>query len=379
MPGTILRADAAVLGTSLVRHAEVLIEAGRIRAAGPAATVPADGSERVERVEGVLLPGPIDLQVNGAGGHSVDEASAPALDAVAAAVRAGGATAFLPTLITAPMETLCDRLAALADWIEGPRRDGATPLGIHLEGPFLELAGAHRPELCLDPAPERVEALLEAARGHLALVTLAPGRAGAAEATRRFVGAGVRVALGHASDARGLEDCVDAGATLVTHLFNAMGPVHHRDPGFAGMALDESRLACSLIVDGVHVHPAMLRVAWRCLGAERTVLVTDSVSAAGMPDGEYALAGETVRLADGVVRDAAGRLAGSALRCSDAARLFLATVPGAGPVELAAVLSRNPARLLGDGERGAIAAGRLAELAVLGRDGELRVLETGAT
>lgn len=370
MSSLLLRAEAAVLDGELVEEAGVVVEDGVVTAAGRLAAIQRETAAERE-IQGTLLPGPIDLQVNGAGGRGVEEATPEALDAVALAVLEGGATAFLPTLITAPFEALLRRAAAVAAWIAGEPGRGAVPLGLHVEGPFLEVPGAHDPRYLVDPTPERIDALLEACAGRLSLVTLAPGRPGAVEATRRLTDAGVRVAIGHAEDAGALPACVDAGATLVTHLFNAMGQMHHRRPGIAGMVLDEPRLACSLILDGVHLHPVMVRNAWRCLGPERTVLVTDSVSAAGMPDGEYRLGSETVRLERGVVRDGNGRLAGSALRMADAAARFLQDVSDAGPVELARVSASNPAELLGDARRGSIAPGRRAELVVLGEGGSL--------
>ncbi len=371
MPPTLLRIDAAVIDGKLVADATVLVEDGWISAVGAEAERSAAPEKRLA---GTLLPGPIDLQVNGTAGHGVEEATPAALDAIALAVREGGATAFLPTLITAPMDELLARTAEVAEWLDGQPDGGAVPLGLHLEGPFLEVSGAHDDSRFVDPTPERIGALLDAARGHLSLVTLAPARHGSAEATRRLVEAGVCVSIGHAAGVDDFAACVDAGARLVTHLYNAMSPAHHRTPGVAGFALDEERLACSMIVDGIHVHPAMVRNAWRCLGPERLVLITDSISAAGMPDGSYQLSGMQVRLEQGVVRDGQGRLAGSALSMQLAARNFLDIVPTAGPVELACVTSANPARLLGDDTRGAITEGRRAEFALLGSTGELVAL-----
>lgn len=343
----------------------------------PAAVLPAStrGALRIDCVDGLVqrieptagvmadsdalvLPGFVDLQVNGGGGRDVAEATADALDAVAEATWAGGATHFLPTLITAPLPELLERVAKVAAWIETWRGRGAEPLGIHLEGPFLEVPGAHDAGALVDPTPERVDALVRAARGRLALVTLAPGRAGAPAATARLRRAGVAVALGHARSTDGLSACVDAGARLVTHLFNAMGPLHHREPGLAGLALDEGRLACSLICDGVHVHPAMVRNAFAVLGPTRTVLVSDAVAASGQPDGAYTLGGRAVEARQGVVRRADGTLAGSALTMALAAQRFQAFLgPRCGPWTVAQVASRNAARLLGRDDLGEIRPG----------------------
>jgi N-acetylglucosamine-6-phosphate deacetylase len=365
MPPVLLAPDAAVLDGRLVTEPLVLVEGGTVRAVGGEVA----GARR--RIRGTLLPGLVDLQVNGAGGHGVDEGTPEALDAIARAVLAGGAAAFLPTLITAAFERLLDRIAAVARWLDARPRAGAVPLGIHVEGPFLEVPGAHDEGLFVDPTPERVDALLAAGNGHVRLVTLAPARAGAAAAVARLRAAGVTVALGHARSTDGFTACVDAGAMLVTHLFNAMGPLHHREAGVAWLALDGERLSCSLILDGAHVHPIVARNAFRCLGAARTVLVTDAVAAAGMPDGDYRLSGIPVRSHGGVVRDAEGRLAGSALTMARAARAFLDTVPTAGAVELARVASYNPARLVDADGFGEVRVGGVARFALLLPDREV--------
>ena len=353
---TLVQPDAAILGDNVAEGACVLVRDGFIVGVGDFAR---DEADRVQRVEGLLLPGLIDLQVNGAGAHGVEEATVNALDAIARQVWAGGAVAFLPTLITASIDVLCVRLAAVAAWIVGrsERDEHADPVGIHLEGPFLEAVGAHDEAWFCDPTPDRVDALLEAAAGQLALVTLAPGRVGAPAAVAQLRAAGVAIALGHASSAAQFDACVESGASLVTHLFNAMGPLHHRAPGLAGRALDEPRLRCSVIADGIHVHPIMLRNAYRCLGSERTVLVTDSVADAGTRDG--------------AVRDAAGQLAGSTLTMAEAACRWLRMVPSAGPVALARVAASNPADLLGRRDCGDLSKGRRAWFTVLRPDGAM--------
>ena len=340
--------DRAVLPDVVQAGMRIAAADGRIvaidqDAAGPGAV----------RLRGTLLPGFVDLQVNGAGGRSVDEATPAALDAVAAAVLAGGAVAFLPTLITAPWERLLTQVDAVARWIEGWDGAGAEPLGLHVEGPFLQAAGAHDAAQFVDPTPERVQQL----------------RAAAAVAT--LTAAGVTCALGHCDRSDGFAACIDAGASAVTHLFNAMGALHHRDLGPAALALDDARVSCPLIVDGVHVDPVMVRHAFRILGPDRTVLVSDAVAAAGMPDGDYTLSGLRVTSRGGVVRDQAGRLAGSALTMARAAANFLRFVPTAGPWTVARVAAGNPARLVRADGYGAIAPGRRAAFTLLGDDGAI--------
>jgi len=356
--------DRAVLPHVVQAGTRVAAVDGRIVAVDQVAAGPG-----AVRLRGMLLPGFVDLQVNGAGGRSVDEATPDALDAVAAAVLAGGAVAFLPTLITAPWQRLLAQVDAVARWIETWNGAGAEPLGLHVEGPFLQAAGAHDAGHFVDPEPARVQQLLAAARGRLRLVTLANARPGAAAAVATLTGQGVTCALGHCDRAAGFADCVDAGATAVTHLFNAMGTLHHRDLGPAALALDEARVACPLIVDGVHVDPVMVRHAFRVLGPDRTVLVSDAVAAAGMPDGAYTLSGMQVHARGGVVRDGDGRLAGSALTMAQAAANFLRFVPQAGPWTLARVAATNPARLARAGHLGGITKGGRAAFTLLADDG----------
>lgn len=369
MDTTVLEPDAAVIDDRIVEGVRIRVAGDEIIEVGAFETeVP------TRRIAGTLLPGVIDLQCNGAGGHSVDEATPDALDAVARQVAAGGAAAFLPTLISCPFDDLLEQIAAVARWIRGQHADRATPLGIHLEGPFLEAAGTHDAGCLLDPTPARIDEILAAADGQLSLLTLAPSRRGSAEATARLVEAGVTVSVGHAARADGLGACIDAGARLATHLFNAMGAMHHRAPGLPGHVLDDARLTCTVIPDGVHVHEVMLRNAWRCLGPSRTVLVTDSVAAAGCPDGEYQLAGRPVLAHNGTVRDPEGNLAGSALTMTRAVAGWCAMTGADDAVTLARITSTNPARALGLSRLGRIAPGHRASFSVLDPNRTVRPL-----
>ena len=183
--------------------------------------------------------------------------------------------------------------------------------------------------------------------------------------------AGACVSIGHVASTANFDACVEAGATLATHLFNTMGGLHHREDGVAPRVLDEGRLAASLIADGHHVGDTMLRNAWRILGPERTILVTDSVAAAAQPDGEYLLGGLSVTKSGGTVRTPEGALAGSTLVMSDAVHHAQATLTDLSPVDIARLTSGNPARLLGDDSRGSLSVGAQAEFSLLGADGKL--------
>jgi N-acetylglucosamine-6-phosphate deacetylase len=370
----LLRPDALVLDHAVAIEPLIEIEDGRVL------TLRFDDSAArpgARRIEGTLMPGLVDLQVNGAGGRAVDEASTDALDHIAMTVKANGASAFLPTLITAPFERLVEQIAAVAAWIterdaqsvEGRPDAGAVPLGLHVEGPFLSNAGAHPPDAMIDATPDRIDRLLAAGAGTIRLVTLSPSRDRAAAAVSRFRAAGVTVSLGHGRGQANITECVAAGATMATHLFNAMGPSDHREPGMAGRILDDADLSCSLIVDDIHVHPMRVRQTIATIGIHRTVLVSDAVSAMGMPDGEYALGTSRVTLRDGAVRNSDGTLAGSALTMAAAVENFARAVPTAGPWSLARVASTNPARLIGAGDWGHIAVGARASFARLDVEG----------
>jgi N-acetylglucosamine-6-phosphate deacetylase len=342
----IIRAPQVLLPGGLVADATVAVADGRI--------VEASGAPDVVLPSGVLAPGLIDLQVNGCFG--IDFARDEDWSTAVARLPETGVTGFLPTFITAPLDELVAGLRRV------PRSlPGARVLGVHVEGPFLspERRGAHDAALMCDPTPPRIEALLEP--GTMALITLAPERAGAMEAIARLASAGVLVSVGH-SDARAdvVAAAADAGARKVTHLFNAQRGIHHREPGVAGAALADDRLACGLILDGHHVVETVARVAFAAAGG-RIALVTDAIAAAGMPPGVYELGGEPVILREGKppVRSD-GTLAGAALRLDNAvARAVAIGVPPAMALEAA---SRVPADLLGRGDMGRIEVGAAADL-----------------
>ena len=246
-------------------------------------------------------------------------------------------------------------------------------MGSHIEGPFLSTlrCGAQNTDHMLAPDPAILSRLLSAGAGSLRCMTVAPELPGALELIDSLVASGVVAALGH-SDATYAQAraAIDAGATLVTHVFNGMRPLHHREPGLIGAAL-ESLIACELINDGVHVHPAVANLVGRV--PHRLVLVTDAIVAAGMGEGDYTLGGQLVRVRGGMARLAStGALAGSTLTMDDAVRR--AVLDTDLPIEaVSAAASANPARVLGIGRRvGSVAAGLDADLVVL--DDDLRVV-----
>jgi N-acetylglucosamine-6-phosphate deacetylase len=314
----------------------------------------------------VLVPGFVDLHVHGGGGGSYTTGDEREAAGVVDFHRRHGTTTTMASLVTAEPAELERVVAALADLVT----DGLLA-GVHLEGPWLNprQRGAHDPGLLRDPERSEVERLLRLGRGTVRMVTLAPELAGGLAAVSWIVEAGAVAALGHTDATYAVtREALDAGATVGTHLFNAMRPVHHREPGPAVALLDDPRATVEVIADGVHVHPAMLRRAVTTKGAGRVALVTDAMAAAGMADGDYQLGGLRVQVLDGVARLAeGGALAGSTLTM-DAA--FRGAVQESGlPLEEAARLaSTTPAGVLGLPDVGAIEVGKRADLVVLDQD-----------
>lgn len=317
-----------------------------------------------------VVPGFVDIHCHGGGGGSFTSADADQAATAIATHRRHGTTSLVASLVSAHPNELTDQLAALAELVT----DGEL-VGVHLEGPFIAEArcGAHDPTVLREPDTEVVGALLEAGRGNIRMVTLAPELTGGVKAVRQLTESGVIAAIGHTDAvAEQVVAAVDAGATVATHLFNGMRPLHHREPGPVGALLDDERVTIELICDLVHVHPGVLRLAARHAGPSRTVLVTDAMSATDVADGTYRLGSLDVEVADGVATlPGSGSLAGSTLTM-DAAFRNLVHGAGLGIADAVAATATRPARLLGiDAETGALRPGLLADLVVL--DDDLRV------
>jgi N-acetylglucosamine-6-phosphate deacetylase len=317
-----------------------------------------------------LLPGFVDLHMHGGGGHDVT-ASPQAMAAAVAFHRTRGTTHTLVSLVAAPLADLERQLGWVADLAADPDSEGHV-IGSHLEGPFLShvRCGAQNPAYLRRPDRAEFARLLAAARGVLRSVTVAPELPGALDVIRAAVAAGAIAAIGH-TDATYAEAAraIEAGATVATHLFNGMRPIHHREPGPAGAALG-SDLACEVINDGIHVHPAITTLVNQVPG--RLILVTDAIDAAGMGDGDVALGGQRVRVRDGEARlESTGSLAGSTLTM-DAALRRAVHESGLSVVEASAAASGTPARLLGCRHSfGAVEPGLEADLVVLDDDLEV--------
>ncbi len=314
----------------------------------------------------VLVPGFVDLHVHGGGGGSYTAGDEDEAAQVAAFHRRHGTTTTMASLVTAVPAELERQIDVLSDLVAG-----GLLAGVHLEGPWLSMAyrGAHDPRLLRHPERPELNRLLRRDRGTVRMVTLAPELEGGLAAVRWIVEAGAVAAVGHTDATYAITcDALAAGATVGTHLFNAMRAVHHREPGPVVALLEDPRATVEVIADGVHVHPAILRHAVTAKGADRVVLVTDAMAAAGMGDGDYQLGGLAVRVVGGVARLVqAGAIAGSTLTMDGA---FRGAVHGSGlPLEVAARLaSTTPAGVLGLPDIGAIEAGRRADLVVLDQD-----------
>ncbi|MGQ9734974.1 MAG: N-acetylglucosamine-6-phosphate deacetylase, partial [Candidatus Bipolaricaulia bacterium] len=304
-------------------------------------------------------PGFIDLQVNGGEGHEFTAAREWGVQKIASFHARHGTTGLLATLITAPIDQLRQAMASIK------RAQAEGILGVHLEGPFIspERRGAHNPEYILNPSLEQFRALTANYRDLIEIVTLAPELPGAdrlIEEIQEFT----IPALGHSNatyeEAR---VAVERGVKLFTHLFNAMSGFHQREPGAVGAALDSAAMV-SLIPDGVHLHPAAVRLILKAKGIDKICLITDSISAAGLGDGRYSLAGQEVIVKGGVARLADGTLAGSTLTMEQAVKNFM-EFTGVSLPEAMRAASLNPARLLGlDQRKGSIAVGKDADLVI---------------
>ena len=318
--------------------------------------------------DALVVPGFVEMHVHGGGGASYTDANDADILRAAMFHRRHGTTTTLASLVTASPAQLLTAVRALAE----ATRTG-TIAGIHLEGPWLSVArcGAHDPEQLRDPEPAEIDALLAAGGGAIRMVTLAPERHGSDDAITRFLDAGVVVSIGH-TDATYQQSrhAVELGATVGTHLFNAMRPMHHREPGPVLALLEDPRVIVELIADGVHVHPAVLRAAVHAAGADRVALVTDATTAAGLGDGEFRLGAVQIEVVEQVARvRGTSTIAGSTATMD---QLFRAAA-GLGSdrdAALAAAVqmtSTTPARALGLDRVGSLRAGADANLVVLDR------------
>jgi N-acetylglucosamine-6-phosphate deacetylase len=359
-----------LLSQPVIEIEDGLIASIQSRAAGELASE----SRSLDFPGATLAPAFFDVHFHGAKGHDVMEATPAAIAAIGGFLAQHGTGSYLATTVTAPLDATLWSLEALAKLVKWPSVAGQARLvGIHLEGPFLSHTkrGVQPAEHLLAPDIATFDRMFEAAEGQVRLMTLAPELPGAVELVAHATARGVRVSLGH-SNATAAETraAIVAGAVSATHTFNAMRPLDHREPGILGTVLTDDALYAELICDGVHVAPEMVKLWWKAKGAERAILVTDSMSAAGMPDGEYQLGGFAVEVAHGRAM-ARGVLAGSVLTLDRALANFM-EFTGA-PLEHALrLLSVNPASMTGVGDQaGSLAVGQAASFVAVDSTGKL--------
>jgi N-acetylglucosamine-6-phosphate deacetylase len=354
-----------VLPDRLVEDGQVVIDDGLIQ------EIVIDGARyrpTDDHGNACILPGLIDLHVHGIAGADVMDATPQALCRMAARFAAHGVTGFLPTTVTQDLDATMQAIVAVCTCMDTPQREQSRILGIHLEGPFVnrEFKGMQNEAFILPPDERTLHTLLDLARGQVKRVSLAPELPGADHLITLLRDAGIYVSIAHtAATYEQALDAVRLGATHVTHCFNAMTGFHHRLPGTAGAAMLCDDLFVELIADGIHIHPAAMRLLIKIKGRERVMLVTDSMSAADMPDGEYAFGGHTVEVLGGVARLNDGTLASSTLTMDAAVRnlVELCHVPLVDAVFMGAT---TPAMAIGLGQRkGALAAGYDADIAIL--------------
>ncbi len=367
----IVSADRVVTPARVFAPGWVHVDGDQVAAVG-AGPPPAPPDEELGAT--TVVPGFVDVHAHGGGGASFDEGAAAA-DTVVRAHLAHGTTTMTASLVTDAPGRLLTQVRELAALV-----DERILAGLHLEGPWLSPShpGAHDPALLTHPTAEQVDELVEAAGGHLRMVTLAPELPGGLDAVRRLAASGVTVAIGHTDATYDVaRAALDSGASVGTHLFNAMRQLHHREPGPVAALLEHPDAYVELISDGVHLHPAVLRLALQAK-PHLAVLVTDAMAAAGSGDGDYALGPMTVEVRDGVARLAGtGAIAGSTLTLAAAVK-YAVGVAGLPIEEVVRAATATPAAMLGLDRVGALRPGSWADLVVLDEELEVsRVMRRG--
>lgn len=364
--GAALISGGRVLTPAGIVSADVLLKEGRITAIDEGKHRGAEAETVIDASGLLVLPGFIDIQINGGFGHDFT-AHPDTIWAVGARLPSTGVTAFLPTIITSPPATIAEARQVLA---AGPPTGyaGAVPLGLHLEGPMLSprRCGAHDPTHIRAPRPDIIDHWSPA--DGVRVATIAPELDGAGLIVEMLTQRGVVVSLGHSECSYDIAvDAIRRGASVGTHLYNAMSPLHHRDPGLAGALLDEASVTAGIIVDGLHVHPAAVRLAWTAKQPDGLVLVSDAMAATGIGHGTFDLGSTTVRVGLSGPRTPNGELAGSTLTLDEAIRNLI-SFTGCSVVEAVASATATPARILGDSSRGIIELGARGDLAIVDAD-----------
>lgn len=354
----------------------VIIEDGLIAGLSSETETGLPAGRHVALPDCTLAPAFFDVHIHGCAGHDSMEATEPALCAIGRFLARRGVGAYCATTVTAPLDALLRSLSGLAKLMQKPL-EGARPVGIHLEGPFLSphKRGAHAENQLLTPSVALFDRMWQAAEGMIRVMTIAPELPGAEETIAHATKLGVRISMGHSNaDSEAARRGVCAGGVTATHTFNAMRALDHRNPGLLGEVLTNDSLFAEIICDGLHVDPTAVRLFRKAKGADRALLMTDAMAGTGMPDGRYRLGELEVRVENGRCLIGENTLAGSTLTMDRAVQNFIAFT-GAGLAETVGLATRNPARMTGlDDQIGTLAPGRSADIAVLSAKNE--VVET---
>ena len=367
----LLHVGRAFTPTTELPDAGILIRDGVIESVGPRSslTLPG-GAEEIIATDKVAAPGFIDVHIHGAGGHDVMQGTEEALNAISSLIGSHGTTAFVATTVTADPNAICKSSEEIAKYIvqqHDKSRAGAEVLGIHFEGPFISPVrrGVHPPEWIRLPSAEMLEKFVAAAQGNALLLTIAPELMGAMPCIDAALKAGMVVGIGH-TDATYEQTRVALahGAHHAIHMYNAMRPFSHRDPGVIGAVLTSPEISAELIADGVHVEETAMRLLLQAKGAGGVILISDGISATGMPDGKYILGGFEVTVSGGVCRNLEGKLAGSTLTLDRALRNIVKLGYSLG--DGLQMLTFNPAKLLGiEHKKGVLHANADADIILL--------------
>jgi N-acetylglucosamine-6-phosphate deacetylase len=336
-------------------------------------------TRRLELSGLTLFPAFIDAHIHGAVGIDVMTATAEGLGHASQFLASQGVTSWLPTLVPASDEEYQSTVAAIKHASQ-TTQGGARIVGLHYEGPFVNLAqcGAlHKEHFKTYTGPRDLDRLTTPPNLTAKMITLAPEIDGGIELIKELQGKGWIVSIGHTrADEQVLDQAFTAGARHMTHFMNAMPQMHHRQPGPVSWGLSRDDVTCDVIADGIHLHPLTLRVLLRAKGSGSLSLISDAIAAAGKGDGDYKIWGETISIKDGRTSNASGTIAGSVITMRDAVRMMFSL--GVSDVEVAQMASTNPARLLRmDQEIGSIEEGKRADLVVLDQDGEVQLTVVG--
>src|ERR1700731_3032489 len=383
MPTTLLHVARAFTPAAEIPDAAILFRDGVIESVAPrsAVTLPAGASEIIATGK-IAAPGFIDVHIHGAGGHDVMEATEDALAAVSRMVASHGTTSYVATTVTASPESICRSAEGIAGYISRQHQSDdcrADVLGIHFEGPFISSVrrGVHPSEFLKLPSADLLDQFIDAAKGHAQILTIAPELLGAIPCIDAARKAGLVVAIGH-TDAtyEQARAAIAHGAHHAVHVYNAMRPFSHRDSGVIGAVLTTPEVTAELIADGVHVDETAMRLLLQAKGAAGVILVSDGISATGMPDGNYMLGGFEVTVSGGVCRNAEGKLAGSTLTLDRALRNVVAL--GIPLQDAVRMLTANPAKLLGiEFKKGALRTGADADIVLLDENLQVTNVWTG--